>query len=100
MSACDNHVDIVGSRFYRAANFGHAFGQRRKAGGESGGNRGNPHAATLEGPHRRLHKSVVHTDGGHLEVQFFDSQALYQVVLKRVTGFSTQAAYAFFGVVA
>ena len=100
MSAGDDHIDIIGSRFDRTANFRNAFSQRRESCGKSGGDRGHAHAAAFERPHRRLHKGVIHADRGNFNVQFFNPQALDQIILNRMPGFGAQAAHALFSVIA
>ncbi len=89
-----------GSRLDRTANLRHALGQRRKAGGESGGNRGHAHAAAFERAHRRFHKRVIDANRGNLDIQFFDSQPLDQVILNRMPRFGAQAAHPLLGVIA
>src|SRR6266566_3338219 len=78
----------------------HALGEWRKSGGKSCRNRRNPHPAALECPQRCFHKRVINADGGNLDIQLFDSQPLYQVMLNWLPRFCAKPAYTFLGVIA
>ncbi len=96
----NDHINVVGPGFHRAADFGNAFGERRKSGGKSGGNRRHPHSAALKSAHRGLHEGVIDANSSDLDVELFNPQALHQVILDRMPGLRAKAPHAVFGIVA
>ncbi len=76
MSARDDDVDFIRSCFSRPANFCHALGKRRQAGGKSGGDGGNRNAAAFQGMQRGLDERVIHANCAYLDAEFFDAEFL------------------------
>ena len=100
MGAGDDYINFLRSGFDGTVDLCHALGEWRKSGGKSCRNRRNPHPAALECPQRCFHKRVINADGGNLDIQLFDSQPLYQVMLNWLPRFCAKPAYTFLGVIA
>jgi hypothetical protein len=65
-------VDLVGTRFYRAADLSNSllhWGQARR---KSRGDSGHSHPATLERSDRSFDEAVIHAGGRYFDVQFFN----------------------------
>src|SRR5215471_13348686 len=89
MSARDDDIDLFCAGFYGASNFRNPFRKRRKPGWKSGGNRGHTYTAPFQRVHSRFNECVIHADSADLQIQFFDTQLLYQFSLNRLTSLRT-----------
>src|SRR3981081_3192582 len=99
VSTCDDNVNVLGSRLDGAANFGDPLGQRRKSCRKSSGDGSNSHVAALKRPARCLHKLVIYTNRGDLDLKILDTELLHQRVLNRLPGLGTQAENPFVRIV-
>src|SRR5262249_35432213 len=97
--ASDYDVDLVRAGFDRTANLGNAFLQRRKPGGESCGDGSYTNACALSCPQRCFDESLITPDRCYFDSQLFNSQFLYEFMLKRLTGFCAEPADTLFRVV-
>ena len=100
VGAGDDDVDLRGASFDGAANLLDALGERREAGGESGGNGGDRNAGALERFDGGFDKGVIDADRADGEVQLFNAEGLDELALKRIARLGAETLDALGGIVA
>ena len=99
VSAGDDDVDLRCAGFDASGESLHAFGERRKPCGKSGGDCGHRNAGAFERLDGRFDECVINADRADGEVQLFDAEAFDEMALQRVARLGAEPADAIDGVV-
>jgi hypothetical protein len=99
MSPRNDNIDVIRSRFHRAANFFNSLAHGRQAGRKSRGNRGHANPTASQRSDRGFNETMVYANRRHFEVEIFDLKTLQKFTLNRLPRFGAQASHAVVGVI-
>src|SRR5207237_5782030 len=99
VSAGYDHIDLLRSSIYRAANLADPLSQRRQSSRKASGNRCDVDASTFKCMHRCLDEGVIDTHSGDLELKVLQFQVLHDRLLDRLLGLRAETKHALRGVI-